>query len=359
MLSEVSDDCTGGRFARTGYNPKQTMTAAVVPLASSDSRFRLLHAGVSTADFARDVREGLTAARKSLPPRWFYDDLGSSLFDTICFLPEYYVMRAETEVLTTFRREIAQAIGPQARLVELGSGAARKTRILLDVLAASNASIEYAPVDVDAAMLERSARSLLLDYARLQITAVCADFSHPAIPLRSLGPARGRTVVLFLGSTIGNLDPDEAIAMLRELRAALSPGDALLLGADLRKSKAMLELAYDDPLGVTSAFNLNLLVRINRELGGHFALDAFRHRALYDETLGRIEMHLVSTRAQRVRIDAIDAEIAFAEGETIHTESSYKHDAATLDALASAAGFRIEKTWTDARRWFADVLMVV
>ena len=314
---------------------------------------------MSTADFGHDVRVGLTADRKWLPPRWFYDDLGSSLFDSICFLPEYYVMRAETEVLTSFRSEIASAIGAQVRLVELGSGAVRKTRILLDALTSSNPSIEFAPVDVDAAMLERSARSLLLDYAHLQVTAVCADFSHPAIPLRSLGPARGRTVVLFLGSTIGNFEPDAAIAMLRELRNALSPGDALLLGADLRKSKSILEPAYDDALGVTAAFNLNLLARINRELGGTFALDAFRHRAFYDEALGRVEMHLVSKRAQRVRIDAIETEIALAEGETIHTESSYKHDATTLATLASEAGFRIEKTWADARRWFADVLMVV
>jgi dimethylhistidine N-methyltransferase len=335
------------------------MTAALVPL-SSEARFRLLHAAATAADFAHDVRVGLTADRKWLPPRWFYDDLGSSLFDAICFLPEYYVMRAETEVLTSFRREIANAIGsPQMRLVELGSGAARKTRILLDALTASNPSIDYAPVDVDAAMLERSARALLLDYARMHVTAVCADFSHPAIPLRILGPARGRTVVLFLGSTIGNFEPDAAIAMLRELRNALSPGDALLLGADLRKSKSILEPAYDDALGVTAAFNLNLLARINRELGGTFALDAFRHLAFYDEALGRIEMHLVSKRAQRVRIDAIETEIELAEGESIHTESSYKHDAETLATLASEAGFRLEQTWTDARGWFADVLMVV
>jgi uncharacterized SAM-dependent methyltransferase len=164
--------------------------------------------------------------------------------------------------------------------------------------------------------------------------------------------------VLFLGSTIGNLDPDAAMAMLRDLRHALAPGDALFLGADLRKPRAILEPAYDDPLGVTAAFNLNLLARINRELGGHFPLDAFRHRAFYDETLGRIEMHLASVRAQRVPIDTLELEIEFAEGETIHTESSYKHDDATLAALAAACGFTIERQWTDARRWFADVLMV-
>ena len=343
------------------------MTAAAAPL-TSDARFRLLQAGVSTADFAQDVLAGLTAERKSLPPRWFYDDLGSSLFDAICFLPEYYVMRAETEVLTSFRTEIARAIGPHRRqggderdlrLVELGSGAARKTRVLFDALTDASASLEYAPVDVDAAMLERSARALLTDYTQLQITAVCADFLRPSIPLRTLGPRRGRTVVLFLGSTIGNLDPDEATAMLRDLHDALAPGDALLLGADLKKSRAILEPAYADALGVTAAFNLNVLARINRELGGAFALDAFRHHAFYDEERGRIEMHLVSTKTQRVRIAAIEREIELAEGETIHTESSYKHDAGTLAALAHASGFRIEHTWTDARGWFADVLMSV
>lgn len=334
------------------------MTATALTL-SSDSRFALHHAGVAPADFAADVRAGLTAARKWLPPRWFYDELGSSLFDTICFLPEYYVMRAETEVLTSFRREIAASFGPQFRLVELGSGTARKTRILLDVLTASQPALEYVPVDVDASMLERSGRALLADYARLRIHAVCADFTVPSTPLRMLGPQRGRTVVLFLGSTIGNLDPGEAAAMLRDLHDALAPGDALLLGADLRKSKSILEPAYDDALGVTAAFNLNVLARINRELGGTFALDAFRHRAFYNEESGRIEMHLVSRRAQRVSIEALPLEIDFAEGESIHTESSYKHDQTTLAALAAAAGFRIEKTWTDARKWFADVLMAV
>ena len=345
-------------------------------------------------DFQRDVREGLTAPRKWLPPRWFYDDLGSALFDAICFLPEYYVMRAESEVLRTHRDAIVDAFGDipgrGIRLVELGSGAARKTRILLDVLTRRQSELEYVPVDVDAGMLERSARELQNDYANLRVRPVQSDFTRPSVALAAattspseflgssefLGavPAlpseelRGtprhprnrvpRTIVLFLGSTIGNLDPGAAIAMLRDLRNALRPGDALFLGADLRKSRDILEPAYDDPLGVTAAFNLNLLVRINRELGGHFALDAFRHRAFYDQALGRIEMHLVSTRAQRVRIDALDLEIAFDEGETIHTESSYKHDATTLAALAADSGFTIEQRWTDTRGWFADVLMI-
>ena len=328
-----------------------------------EPRFDLIEIAAVQDDFAHDVREGLTAARKSLPPRWFYDALGSALFDAICFLPEYYVMRAEADVLTTHRREIVDAFGANVRLMELGSGAARKTRILLDVLTERQSEVEYVPVDVDAQMLERSGRELLNDYPNLRVLAVSSDFTRPSIPLeatarRRPASAHTRTVVLSLGSTIGNLDPEAAVAMLRDLRQGLSPGDAFFLGADLRKSRDILEPAYDDPLGVTAAFNLNLLGRINRELGGHFALDAFRHRAFYDETHGRIEMHLVSTRAQRVRIDALEQDVDFTEGETIHTESSYKHDTATLAALAAASGFAIEKQWTDSRGWFADVLMV-
>ena len=322
-----------------------------------EPRFRLLRTLMEKPDFARDVRTGLAATRKWLPPRWFYDALGSSLFDTICFLPEYYVMRTESEVLTSHQREIAAAFGANVRLVELGSGAARKTRILLDALTERQPDLEYVPVDIDASILERSAQDLLGDYARLRVTAVCSDFTTPSVPMESLPRHAGRTVVLFLGSTIGNLEPDRAADMLRDLHSALQPGDALLLGADLRKSRAVLEPAYDDSLGVTAAFNLNVLARINRELGGHFDLKSFRHHAFYDAKLGRIEMHLVSTSSQTVPIDALGVEIAFSAGESIHTESSYKHDDTTLAALALASGFRIEKKWTDARGWFADVLM--
>lgn len=330
---------------------------AVVPFAH-DPRFVLLRAPLPRSDFAQDVRAGLTAERKWLSPRWFYDALGSSLFDTICFLPEYYVMRAEAEVLTSFRNQIVASFGSKVRLVELGSGAARKTRILLDVMKAT----DYVPVDIDEEMLQRSARDLLRDYPELHITAIRSDFMKPSVPLsllpKGVRASAPRTIVLFLGSTIGNLDPEESIAMLRDLRSALAPGDALLLGADLRKDRAVLEPAYDDALGVTAAFNLNILGRINRELDGHFDLATFRHRAFHDEDHGRIEMHLVSNCAQRVAIDALDLEVAFEAGESIHTESSYKHDPTTLTALASASGFSIEKTWTDARRWFADVLMI-
>jgi L-histidine N-alpha-methyltransferase len=332
--------------------------AAAAPVPD-DPRFALLHAPAPDDDFAQDVRTGLTADHKWLPPRWFYDELGSSLFDTICFLPEYYVMRAEAEALTTHRDAIAATLAaPALRLVELGSGAARKTRILLDALTGGQSPIEYVPVDVDASMLERTGRDLLREYPALRVTAVRSDFRKPSVPLGLLPRTQSRTVVLFLGSTIGNLSPEEATGMLRDLRSALAPGDALFLGADLRKDVSVLERAYDDPLGVTAAFNLNLLGRINRELGGAFDLGAFQHLAFYDQEHGRIEMHLVSRRPQRVRIEALDVEVSFEAGERIHTESSYKHDEHTLRALAESSGFTIAETWTDSRHWFMDVLLV-
>ena len=315
-----------------------------------------MHAGGVGNDFADDVRRGLTAQPKLLLPHYFYDPLGSALFDAICELPEYYVTRAETEILTSFAEEIVNAFGTPVRLVELGSGSARKTRLLLDVLTARQPDLEYVPIDVDASMLEKSGSALLQEYDALRVTAICGDFREAsrAIPRRD----RPRNVVLFLGSTIGNLDPEAAVAMLRDLRAALFPGDALFLGADLRKSRDVLEPAYDDSLGVTAAFNLNLLARINRELGGHFSLPSFQHRAFYNEDQGRIEMHLVSRIAQTVRIDALSLDVTFAAGESIHTENSYKHNDESLRALTDASGFKVERKWTDGRGWFGDWLCV-
>lgn len=330
------------------------MVTAVLPLHSS--RFTLLDLGSDAAVFADDVRRGLTSMPKSLPPRWFYDALGSALFEAICQLPEYYVTRAESEILLARREEIAAAFGPSVRLVELGSGSARKTRLLFEAM--DMRELEYVPVDVDAGMLTASGRELLNDWPEMRVRAVRSDFSRPSRVLSALPPHDGRTVVLFLGSTIGNLDPAEATAMLRDLRSAFSIGDALFLGADLRKPKAILDAAYDDPLGVTAAFNLNLLQRMNRELGAHFELAAFRHRAFYDEAQGRIEMHLVSTRAQQVAIDALSLDVVFAEVESIHTENSYKHDDATLQRLAEASGFAIERQWTDSQQRFVDLFLV-
>ncbi|HWW62206.1 MAG TPA: L-histidine N(alpha)-methyltransferase [Thermoanaerobaculia bacterium] len=323
--------------------------------AIENDRFVLHRISQSAASFAEDVRHGFTASPKWLLARWLYDDLGSALFDAITFLPEYYVTRAESEILRSRAPEIARAFGDNIRLVELGSGSARKTRMLLDQL---TMPFEYVPVDIDPGMLEKSAHDLLNEYPEMRITAVCADFTRPAEALSGFLAGSQRNVVLFLGSTIGNLDPDSAVAMLRGLRGTLKSGDALFLGADLRKSPDILIPAYDDALGVTAAFDLNLLVRINRELGGHFALDAFAHRARWDDANSRIEMHLESRRTQRVRIDALALDVTFAEGETIHTESSYKYSRAALESLAAAAGFTVEQTWTDEAERFADVLMV-
>jgi len=337
------------------YNPAvESLSAAGRPITRS--RFALMHAGGVGNDFAEDVRRGLSAQSKFLLPHYFYDPLGSALFDAICELPEYYVTRAETEILTSRAEEIVNAFGTPIRLVELGSGSARKTRFLLDVLTARQPDLEYVPIDVDASMLEKSGSALLQEYEAMRVTAICGDFreaSH-AIPRRD----RPRTVVLFLGSTIGNLDPDAAVSMLRDLRAALAPGDLLFLGADLRKSRDVLEPAYDDPLGVTAAFNLNLLGRINRELGGHFSLSSFEHRAFYNEEQGRIEMHLVSRIPQTVRIDALSLDVTFTAGESIHTENSYKHNDESLRALTDASGFKVERKWTDGRGWFGDWLCV-
>lgn len=306
---------------------------------------------------ADDVRQGLTRPRKSIPPHHFYDELGSVLFDAICKLPEYYVTRAESEIFAHHAAAIAAAFGSPARVVELGAGTARKTRLLLDQL--RNRPLEYVPVDVDATLLQRVGSELTGEYDNLHVTAVCGDFRRPSVPIGAVGTAAaGRTVVLFLGSSIGNLDHDDAVAMLRDLRGALADGDLLLLGADLRKAGSILEPAYDDALGVTASFNRNLLQRINRELGGHFDVRSFAHRASYDEALGRVEMHLVSNDRQTVRIDGLGLDVTFEAGESIHTESSHKYDTATLETLASLSGFSLGEGWRDTSDRFVDVLLV-
>jgi L-histidine Nalpha-methyltransferase len=269
------------------------------------------------------------------------------------------VTRAETEVLTTFGREIADAFGTPVRLIELGAGSAQKTRILFDAVLRQQKSLEYVPIDVDAAMLERSGRTLLDEYPALSINAVCSDFRDLSRVLAGLLDSSARNVVLFLGSTIGKLGFDESVAMFTGLRHVLGPADAFLLGADLKKSRGLLEPAYDDALGVTAAFNLNLLQRINRELAGHFDLKRFKHRAFFDEDRSRIEMHLVSREPQKVCIDSLELSVAFAAGESIHTENSYKYDSLMIEGIAAASGFEVERTWSDARQWFGDFLMRV
>jgi L-histidine Nalpha-methyltransferase len=329
-----------------------------MPETPVSTRFTLRRVATAGRSYPDDVRDCLTAVRKSLPSRYFYDDLGSSLFEAICNLPEYYVTKAETELLRRHAMDIAGAAGDVARIIELGSGNARKTRLLLDAVAPKRADLEYVPVDIDPHMLEKSGRELLVDYPSMRVTAVCADFTQPSRALASL-TGRVRTLALFLGSTIGNFQPGPAAALLRDLKRVLQPGDSILLGADLKKGGDVLHAAYNDALGVTAAFNLNMLQRINRELGGHFDLSAFAHRAFYDANQGRIEMHLVSLREQSVIIESLGTQVSFTEGETIHTENSYKYDDSDLTRLAADAGLQVAERFTDSQRWFADILLRV
>jgi dimethylhistidine N-methyltransferase len=308
--------------------------------------------------FADDVRRGLTATPKILYPKYFYDELGSLLFEAITALPEYYVTRCEAEILRSHAGEIVAALGGPLWLVELGSGDGQKTRLVIEALLARQETLEYVPVDISESAVETSSRSLLLSYPDLRITGYVGEYHAALRRIRQERVRPGCTLVLFLGSTLGNLDPEERLAFLRDVRNLLNPGEGFLLGVDLEKPENVLIPAYDDPLGVTAAFNRNLLVRINRELGGGFDVSAFRHRAVYNREKGRIEMHLESRREQTVPIRDLRIEVPFAAGETIHTENSYKFRVEQVVALATATGFELRRTWQDSRGWFASNLLV-
>jgi dimethylhistidine N-methyltransferase len=242
--------------------------------------------------------------------------------------------------------------------VELGSGDGQKTRLLIEALLARQEKLEYVPVDISESAVEISSRSLLLSYPDLRITAYIGEYHAALRMIRKERAAPGCPLVLFLGSTLGNMDPEERLAFLCDVRELLNPGEGFLLGVDLQKPEKVLIPAYDDPLGVTAAFNLNLLVRINRELGGGFDISTFRHRAVYNREVGRIEMHLESRQAQTVPIRVLGIEISFAAGETIFTESSYKFRGDQIVALAAETGFELRRTWADSRGWFASNLLV-
>ncbi len=306
--------------------------------------------------FAKDARAGLAANPKYLYPKYFYDDLGSKLFEAICLLPEYYLTRAEREILSNHADAIVESIEGPARLIELGSGSADKTRYLIEALLKKQGELRYLPIDISDASLEASSAELLKVYPQLRITAYASDYFTA---LNATGEASlvekigNRTIALFLGSNIGNFNPEEAQAFFRAVRLVLWPGDALLVGADLKKSPDIILPAYDDPLGVTATFNLNLLARINRELGGDFDIKKFAHRAIYNEELGRVEIYIVSLAAQRVRIRDIDLEASFEEGEMIHTENSYKFDLDQLAELARESGFFLKRSWRDGAERFS------
>ena len=317
----------------------------------------LARAGVGVAaDFAADVRAGLSSAPKHLFPKYFYDELGSKLFEAICLLPEYYLTRAENEILARHADEIVRSVAGHKTLLEMGSGSASKTRLIIEAVLRGQGGLRYVPVDISASALETSSRVLLQAYPTLSVTAYAGDYFDGLAALRK--EERGRTLALFLGSNIGNFDPAEARNFLRALRGVLRPGDALLLGADLKKGRDVLEAAYDDALGLTAAFNLNLLARINAELGADFDPRAFRHKAAYNESAGRVELYLVSTREQSVALRALNTVVRFAEGERVHTENSYKYDLEDLSSLAADAGFERTRTWLDRREQFSSNLFM-
>lgn len=301
--------------------------------------------------FADDVLTGLSQPQKTVPCRWLYDERGSVLFEEITLLPEYYPTRTEAAILEACAADVASAAGPGATVVEYGAGASVKTRLLLDAMQDVHC---YVPIDVSAEFLAESAARLEADYAGLQVVPVVSDFLSPIdLPAESEGP--GPAVGFFPGSTVGNLTDEEIADFFERARRDLGDGASFVLGADLKKSADRLIPAYDDAAGVTAAFNLNLLERINRELGGTFDLARFAHEARWNEERSRVEMHLVSQGAQTVRVG--DAEFRFHDGETIHTENSRKFARGELSALAVRRGWETTDVWMDDDGLFSVMML--
>jgi L-histidine N-alpha-methyltransferase len=304
--------------------------------------------------FADDVRLGLSSSPKFLLPKYFYDELGSILFDAITLLPEYYPTRKEGEILNEHAIEIANSFEGEIVLIELGSGSSAKTRHLIDAIFSRQKDLTYIPIEISQTAIESSSETLLKNYPNLTIEAYVGDYVDvlKEITLDSSKSA----LVLFLGNSIGNVSIEESIELLQTIRRILSVGDALLLGTDLVKPLNILEPAYDDSLGITAAFNLNILNHINRELNADFDVRAFKHIALYNSDPGRIEMHLESRKEQTVFIQSLNQKVAFTAGERIHTENSYKYDSERLLNLALKTGFELKHSWYDSQSYFSNTL---
>jgi L-histidine Nalpha-methyltransferase len=309
-------------------------------------------------DLAAEVRRDLAATPKQLQSKYLYNGLGSALFEAICHLPWYRITRAEGRLLARFAPEIVAPVGDPVTLTELGCGSGEKLAMIAEALRVRRRPVAVHLIDISPSALELSERTLnALEH--VSVVGHRATYEEGLRHAARQRPSRGAMLVLFLGSNIGNFDPPAAREFLDRIRASLRPGDGLLLGADLVKPEPELMLAYDDPLGLTAAFNKNLLLRLNTELLSDFDLDAFAHRAIWNADARRMEMHLVSRRVQTVRIPRADVEVSFAEGEAIWTESSYKYDAAEISALGEARGFRCHAQWIDPDARFALTLFLV
>lgn len=300
-----------------------------------------------------DVVWGLSQSPKTLPPRYFYDDAGSHLFEQICELPEYYLTRTETAIFQACTDAIAALTGA-CEIVELGSGSSTKTRLLLDAYQRAKLPLRYCPIDVSAGILKSSAETLLKDYPTLEISG-CVGTYEQALQALPPSPLKKR-LVCFIGSTLGNLNPTDCDAFLDRVTHALNPGDFFLLGIDLQKPKAILEAAYNDSQGVTAEFNLNMLRHLNRRFDGNFDLNQFEHIALYNEDLHQIEMHLKSLKAQTVTLKALDLTVEFAAGETILSEISRKFDRDQIQQILTQKGLQKCHHWSDDHHWFGVLL---
>ncbi|MDR4499197.1 MAG: L-histidine N(alpha)-methyltransferase [Candidatus Scalindua sp.] len=302
-------------------------------------------------EFSSDVKVGLTSEPKFLPFVHFYDHTGSQLFEKICELPEYYLTRTETKILEAYVDEIISQFSEETTLVELGSGSSTKTRILIEAFLEEKRLSCYTPIDISRQMLEESSYALLKSYPVLEITAVAADYNEGLKQLSS--QTDQPKLIIWLGSSVGNLDRSEAEEILKRIKKLTHSHDRLLIGIDLKKDRITLEKAYDDEQGVTAEFNLNLLARINQELGGDFNLEKFHHHVRYNDKIGRVEMYLASDCDQQVIIEDLDLEVPFAENEKIHTENSFKYSLDEINLLAEQAGFFVEEQWFDPQKQFS------
>lgn len=303
-----------------------------------------------------DVYRGLTSRPKTLSPWLFYDAEGSRLFEKITTLPEYYVTRTERKILAEYCDEIVQATGPgPLTIIELGAGTASKTGLLLRAACRRQGALTYHAIDVSASALDEAQRRIETELPQVTVETSIGDYTEGLGQIDSGGERR---LILYIGSSIGNFDPHDALSLLRDIRAQLAPGDAILLGVDLVKDRQVLLDAYDDAAGVTAAFNRNVLHRINRELGSNFNVQLFRHRSRWNEEHSRIEMHLESLITQFVYIPDLDIEVRLSRGETIHTENSYKFTTESATCLLNRAGFEVSQCWSDPRRWFGEILAI-